>query len=192
LQQGIATDDADVVQSSTSQSERADGSVRFEHTVSLPKDLADVPRVGATFDVPARFTHVRYYGRGPHENYPDRNASAMVGVWESTPDELPYLVPQEFGLRTECRWMELIDKKTGDVLRIEADGCLLHMSATHHTARELFAANDRTELKRNRALTIHLDIAHRGLGTASCGPDTLERYLIPAGEYRFAYVVSQR
>jgi len=192
LQQGIATDDADVVQSSTSQSERADGSVRFEHTVSLPKDLADVPRVGATFDVPARFTHVRYYGRGPHENYPDRNASAMVGVWESTPDELPYLVPQEFGLRTECRWMELIDKKTGDVLRIEADGCLLHMSATHHTARELFAANDRTELQRNRALTIHLDIAHRGLGTASCGPDTLERYLIPAGEYRFAYVVSQR
>ena len=192
LQQGIATDDADVVRSTTSRKERADGSVRFEHMVSVPKELADVPRIGATFEVPARFARVRYYGRGPHENYPDRQASAMVGVWESEPDELPYLVPQEFGLRTECRWMELIDPKTGDVLRIEADGCLLHMSATHYTARDLFAANDQTELRRNRALTVHVDIAHRGLGTASCGPDTLEKYRIPAGEYRFAYVVSQR
>lgn len=191
LQQGIATDDADVVRSTTTQTERSDGSIRFEHSVVIPEELADVPRVGATFDVPARFTHVRYYGRGPHENYPDRNASAMVGVWESTPDELPYLVPQEFGLRTECRWMELIDKKTGDVLRIEADGCLLHMSATHHTARDLFVANDQTELQRRRVLTIHIDVAHRGLGTASCGPDTLEKYRIPAGEYSFAYVVSQ-
>ena len=192
LQQGIATDDADVLQSTTSQVERADGSVRFEHTVVVPDEFHDLPRIGATFEVPARFTHVRYYGRGPHENYPDRNASAMVGVWEGTPDELPYLVPQEFGLRTDCRWMELVDKKTGDVLRIEADGCLLHMSATHYTARDLFAANDQTELRRNRALTVHLDIAHRGLGTASCGPDTLERYRIQAGVYRFAYVVSQR
>ena len=192
LQQGIATDDADVVRSTTSRKERTDGSVRFEHMVSVPKELADVPRVGATFEVPARFTRVRYYGRGPHENYPDRQASAMVGVWESEPDELPYLVPQEFGLRTECRWMELIDPKTGDVLRIEADGCLLHMSATHYNARDLFAANDQTELRRNRALTVHVDIAHRGLGTASCGPDTLERYRIAPGEYRFAYVVSQR
>ena len=191
LQQGIATDDADVLQSTTFQAERPDGSVRFEHTVVVPEELHDLPRIGATFDVPARYTHVRYYGRGPHENYPDRNASAMVGVWEGTPDELPYLVPQEFGLRTDCRWMELIDKKTGDVLRIEADGCLLHMSATHYTARDLFAANDQTELRRNRALTIHVDIAHRGLGTASCGPDTLEQYRIKSGVYRFAYVVSQ-
>ena len=192
LQQGIATDDADVLQSSTSQQERTDGSIRFEHTVVVPDELADLPRIGATFDVPVRFTHLRYYGRGPHENYPDRNASAMVGVWEGAPDELPYLVPQEFGLRTDCRWMEVIDPKTGDVLRIDADGCLLHMSATHHAARDLFAANDVTELRRNRALTIHLDIAHRGLGTASCGPDTLEKYRIAPGVYRFAYVVSQR
>lgn len=192
LQQGIATDDADVVNSITVRTERKDGSTRFEHTVVVPENLADVPRVGATFDVPARFTHVRYYGRGPHENYPDRQASAMLGVWEGEPDELPYLVPQEFGLRTDCRWMELVDKKTGEVIRIEADGCLLHMSATHHSANDLFSANDQTELRRNRHLTIHVDIAHRGLGTASCGPDTLERYRITPGTYRFAYVVSQR
>ncbi len=192
LSQGLPTDDADAVPSTTRVNARADGSVRYEHTVTVPDPLADLPRVGVTFDVPPRFTRVRYHGRGPHENYPDRNASATVGVWEHGPDELPYLVPQEFGLRTECRWMELVDPRTGDVLRIDADGCLLHMSAVHHTAHDLHAAHDRTELKRNRGLTVHLDIAHRGLGTASCGPDTLEKYRIAAGTYRFAYVVSQR
>ena len=192
LGQGIPTDDADVLSSSTKVEERADGSVRYEHTVVVPEELADLPRIGATFDAPFRFTQLRYYGNGPHENYPDRKASAMLGVWEGAPDELPYLVPQEFGLRTDCRWMEIVDPASGDVLRIESDGYLLHMSAVHHTANDLHAANDRTELKRRRALTVHVDIAHRGLGTASCGPDTLERYRIAPGTYTFAYVVSQR
>ena len=88
--------------------------------------------------------------------------------------------------------MELIDPSTGEVMRIEADGCHIHMSAVHHTANELYAANDRTELVRRRNLVVHVDIAHRGLGTASCGPDTLEKYRIPAGTYRFAYVISGR
>jgi beta-galactosidase len=192
LSQGIATSDADVVTNTTRVKERTDGSVRYEHSVVIPKDLADVPRIGATFDVPARFTRVRWYGNGPHECYPDRQASAMVGVYEQEPDELPYLVPQEFGLRTNCRWMELIDERSGDVMRIEADGCLLHMSAIHHSATDLYQANDQTELHRNKFLTVHLDIAHRGVGTASCGPDTLEKYRISAGTYTFAYVISQR
>ncbi len=192
LGQGIPTDDANCIESSTVVSPRTDGSIRYEHTVVIPEELADVPRVGATFEVPARFQKVRWYGNGPHENYPDRKASAILGVWEGAPDELPYLVPQEFGLRTDCRWMELIDPRTGDVLRIESDACTLHMSAVHHTADDLHAAHDQTELHRRRALTVHLDIAHRGVGTASCGPDTLEKYRVSAGTYRFAYVVSQR
>ncbi len=192
LSQGIPVDDADVVPSITKVDVRPDGSVRYEHLVTVPEDLADLPRIGATFEVPARFSRVRWHGRGPHENYPDRNSSATVGVWEGNPDELPYLVPQEFGLRTDCRWMELVDPRTGEVLRIDADGCLLHMSAVRHTANDLHSANDRTELVRRRGLTVHVDIAHRGLGTASCGPDTLERYTIAAGSYRFAYVISSR
>jgi beta-galactosidase len=116
----------------------------------------------------------------------------MVSVYEGKPDELPYLVPQEFGLRTDCRWMEFIDTKKGHVLRVEADGCLLHMSAVHHSAHDLFAASEQAELVRQPALNVHLDIAHRGVGTASCGPDTLPKYRIAPGEYRFAYVVSYR
>ena len=190
LSMGIATDDANVVASATTVTQRPGGAVRYEHVVDIPEEFSDIPRVGATFELPARFSQVRWYGRGPHENYPDRNCSAMVGVYEQAPDDLPYLMPQEFGLRTECRWMECRDPKTGDVVRIEADGCLLHMSATRYRARDLFAARDATELRRHKNLVIHLDVAHRGLGTASCGPDTLEKYHIAPGTYRFAYVVS--
>ena len=192
LGQGIATDNADAVQSNTTVQQRADGSVRYEHTVVVPPELVDLPRIGATFAVPARFTKVRWYGRGPHENYPDRNSSAALGVFEGAPDELPYLVPQEFGLRTDCRWMELIDEKTGEVLRVEADNCLLHMSAVHYTANDLHVANDQTQLQRRKNLVVHVDIAHRGLGTASCGPDTLPQYRIGTGTFQFAYVVSSR
>lgn len=190
LSQGIATDDASVLASETTMTYRSDGSVRYEHVVDVPEALADLPRVGATFEVPKRFTQVRYYGRGPHENYPDRNASAMIGIYDSAPDELPYLVPQEFGLRTECRWMELVDPISGDVLRIDADGVPLHMSAIHYTSDDLYRANDRTELVARPHLVVHVDVAHRGLGTASCGPDTLPGYRIGSGEFRFAYVVS--
>lgn len=190
LSQGIATDDASVLASETSMTYRSDGSVRYEHVVDVPPSLTDLPRVGATFDVPERFSRIRYYGRGPHENYPDRNSSAMIGVYDAAPDELPYLVPQEFGLRTECRWMELVDPISGDVLRIDADGAALHMSAVYYTADDLYRANDRTELVARHHLVVHIDVAHRGLGTASCGPDTLPQYRIESGEYRFSYVVS--
>lgn len=187
---GLPTDDADVLVSTTTVNRLAGGALRIEHVVEVPDSMPDLPRVGACFEIPARFDSLRWYGRGPHENYPDRNASAMVAVHESAPDELPYLVPQEFGLRTDCRWLECTDTRTGESIRIDADGCLLHMSVTRYDAARLFAARDRTELVRNKNLVVHLDIAHRGLGTASCGPDTLERHRIGTGTHRFAYIVS--
>jgi beta-galactosidase len=169
------------------------GGVAFQHTVVVPESLADLPRVGVSFALPARFSEVRWFGRGPHENYPDRNRSAVLGVWTQTPDEPPYLVPQEFGLRTDCRWFELVDPAKGDVLRIDVlEPLALHCSATHFTADDLFAATTETELRARPELVVHLDVAHRGLGTASCGPDVLPQYRLTAGAYRFAYTLTLR
>jgi beta-galactosidase len=173
--------------------ERTDivGGVAYQHTVVVPESLADLPRVGVTFSVPGRFSEVRWYGRGPQENYPDRTAGAMLGIWTQTPDEPPYLVPQEFGLRTDCRWFELVDPASGDVLRVDVlEPAALHCSATHFTAADLFSATTETELRPRPELVVHLDVAHRGLGTASCGPDVLSQYRLPAGTYRFAYTLT--
>ena len=165
--------------------------VEYHHWVDVPEHLADLPRVGVSFALPRRFGALRWFGRGPAENYPDRNAGAMVGVWEGTPDQPPYLVPQEFGLRTDCRWFECIDSRRGQTVRVDAlQPQALHFSATHFTAGDLFAATTETELHPRPELVVHLDTAHRGLGTASCGPDVQPQYRLAAGGYEFAYRIS--
>ena len=169
-----------------------EGRLLHRHRFDVPEQLADLPRVGVRAVLPERFRRVRWFGRGPHENYPDRAGSAVLGIWEADPDEQPYLVPQEFGLRTDCRWIEFVDPETGDELRIETLGAPFHASATHHTAEALFAAADATTLERSPGLVVHLDAAHRGLGTASCGPDVRPAYRVGAGSYRLAYAVSRR
>ncbi|MEI8238193.1 MAG: glycoside hydrolase family 2 TIM barrel-domain containing protein [Actinomycetota bacterium] len=169
------------------------GGVAYQHTVVVPDTLADLPRVGVTFSVPARFSEVRWFGRGPHENYPDRKSGAVLGVWQQAPDAPPYLVPQEFGLRTDCRWFELLDPAKGEVLRVDVlEPEVLHCSAVHFTADDLFVASTDTELHPRSELVVHLDVAHRGLGTASCGPDVLPQYRIAPGTHRLAYTLTSR
>jgi beta-galactosidase len=160
----------------------------FRHVVDVPDELADLPRVGVMFSLPSRFTRLRWFGLGPHENYPDRCRAALLGTWEGEPDQSPYLVPQEFGLRGSCRWFEFIDPVARQTVRLDVlGGDVMHVSATHHLPGDLFAVpNDRDLLPRSE-LIVCADTAHRGLGTASCGPDVLPQYRLPSGRFEFAY-----
>jgi beta-galactosidase len=181
----------DLVRHRQQRTDVATHTVEWHHCVDVPEGLADLPRIGVQFALPAGFDRLRWFGRGPHENYPDRNASAMLGIWEAEPDEPPYLVPQEFGLRTDCRWFECIHSATQRTLRVDVLGpSALHCSATHTTATDLFEARTATDLVTRPELVVHLDVAHRGLGTASCGPDVLERYRVGSGRFEFAYRLS--
>jgi beta-galactosidase len=189
--QGIDGDILQLVKHQTKRELRSDGSVRFEHTVVIPQELDDIPRIGVCFPLPEGFSEISWWGNGPHECYPDRQSSAMLGIYGGQADELPYLVPQEYGLRTNCRWFEVRNPQTKETIRIDADGRPLHMSALPYTTQDLYQASDQTELKKRRYLTMNIDIAHRGLGTASCGPDVLPEYRISAGKYKFAYVISR-
>jgi beta-galactosidase len=169
------------------------GGTVYRHVVDVPDHLADLPRVGAMFSVPARFDRMRWYGRGPHEHYPDRQSSAMLGVWEGPLDAQPHVVPQEFGLRMDCRWFELIDSASGEVFSIEAvDPVSLAVSASRFTPADLYAAANDVDLRERDEVVVCVDVAHRGLGTASCGPDVLPRYRLPAGRFEFAYRLSVR
>ena len=188
-EQGVDIRGAELVDHVTKRTVTPDGAVHFRHTVRVPAHLDDLPRVGVSVAVPPRFAHLRWLGDGPHECYPDRRSSAMRSVWESDPDELPYLVPQEFGLRTSCDWFELVDPASGDALRFTSTGAPFHASALWHTAADLHAAHDQTVLVRRDHLTVHLDAAHRGLGTASCGPDTLPQYRVRPGTHVLQYRV---
>ena len=181
----------DLAEHTWSRAAAADGSVEYHHQVDVPEALADVARVGVSFALPARFSVMRWFGRGPHENYPDRRSGAALGIYEGPLDESPYLVPQEFGLRTDCRWFELLDPGSGQRVRVDVlQPAVLHCSATHYRSADLFAATTHTDLVARPEVVVHLDVAHRGLGTASCGPDVLPQYRLAAGRYRFAYRLS--
>jgi beta-galactosidase len=65
----------------------------------------------------------------------------------------------------------------------------MHFSAVHHTPSQLQEALDTTQLCLSSDLIVHLDVAHRGVGTASCGPDVLPQYEVPAGMFEFSYLI---
>ena len=170
-----------------------DSGTVYRHRIDVPDRLADLPRIGVTFTLPGSYDRYRWFGRGPHENYPDRNRGATLGVWEREPDESPYLVPQEHGLRTDCQWLELVDDASGRVIRIDLlKPRAMHISVRRHNAGELFAAATDTDLPPSDKVVVNLDVAHRGLGTASCGPDVLDRYRIGTGRFELAYRVEVR
>ena len=170
-----------------------DGSEVHHHIVNVPDALDDLGRVGMTFQLKAGFDRNRWFGRGQLENYPDRNRGAMVGTWESGIDAAPYLVPQEFGLRTDCRWFEFVKSGSGEAVRLDVlQPTVMHVSATRFTAHDLFAAGHETDIKPRKTLVVHVDVAHRGIGTASCGPDILEQYRVPTGKHAFSYRLSVR
>ncbi len=165
----------------------------YRHRIEVPEDLADLGRIGVTFELPASYGRYRWFGRGPHENYPDRNRSATFGVWDRDPDRSPYLVPQEHGLRTDCRWLELIDGHSGRIIRVDVvKPQTMHVSVRRHDASELYAAATHTDLVSSDKVVVNLDVAHRGLGTASCGPDVLDRYRIGTGMFELSYRVEVR
>ena len=84
----------------------------------------NVPRIGVRFRLPASMNQVEYFGRGPAENYLDRNAGSMIGLYKSIAEELyfPYVRPQENGHHTDTRWVSLSTGKKG--LLIQADNTI--------------------------------------------------------------------
>ncbi|MCG3177961.1 MAG: Beta-galactosidase [Phycisphaerae bacterium] len=189
LSQAIGADGSAVVRHRHVYTISPTGRVEVNNEIVLPAALADPPRVGVELVLPAGLERVAWFGRGPHENYADRNASAEVGLYRSTVDDLyvPYVLPQENGGRTDCRWIALTGDAGAGLLTVARP--LLQCGASHFTAADLFAARHTNELKRRDEAYLSLDLRQRGLGTASCGPDTLEAYRIKAGRHRFAFTL---
>ncbi len=162
----------------------ADGSVSLENKVEpygvMPMAL---PRLGLTMRLPTYLEQMRYYGRGPEENYIDRCTGAFVGIYNSTVSDqfVNYLRPQENGGKSGIRWAEFTDK-SGRGVRFSASEHLF-MNASHFTWEDLnFARHKNGQIRRNQQLVPHrdiilnLDVRQTGLGGASCGPWPMDKY----------------
>jgi beta-galactosidase len=168
---------------------RVRGGVRVEETAELPDGLDDVARVGSVLETVAGLDVLEWFGQGPWESYPDRSTGAPVDHHTLPVDELftPYLRPQESGGRHGVRHFTL---SAPDATGLSVDlGEPSQVSVTRYRAEDLAAAAHHDELVPRPGCVVHLDAAHRGLGTASCGPDTSPSYLIAAGTHRWSWTL---
>jgi len=132
---------------------------------------------------------MQWFGRGPHESYVDRQRAAWVGRFAGTVTDqyVPYAMPQEHGNKTELRWIEAASPHAAVRFTPSA---LCDGSLSRFAPEDLFAATHTTDLTPRAEVRVNLDVAQRGLGTASCGPDTLDRYKIGAGDHRLSFEIA--
>ncbi len=150
-------------------------------TAFNPDDKIKVlPKIGLQMHINKNTDQVKWYGLGPHENYPDRKASGQVGVYNMTVDEMfePYIYPQENGNRCDVRWISMYDKdKKGFI--IDGDE-LFNISACWYDDDNLTQARHLYELEKRDYITLNIDYRMAGLGTAACGPGVRDEYLVMA------------
>ena len=96
-------------------------------------DVPELPRIGVRFRIPTDMNQLEYLGRGPEENYCDRNNGTFIGHYKSTAEQqyVPYVRPQENGHKTETRWLALTDK-TGKGLLFIADSNFMEFNVSHN------------------------------------------------------------
>lgn len=151
--------------------------VRLQAEFITGKTILDLPRIGLIFELAPGFEDLRWLGLGPLENYPDRKASVWRAVHKSTVSDqyVPYVMPQEHGLKCDASWLEL--KQGSTALKISGAKPLI-FNASHLRPEDMTVALHTIDLQPRPETILCLDAAHRGLGTASCGPDTREPYKI--------------
>ena len=168
----------------------AANSAVVEFTFSLLGSVPEYPRVGLACRLHPQWNGVTWFGRGPAENYPDRKAGSAVGLWHSRMDALyePYTVPQENGCRTDVRRVGLFHSDDGvsargERIRIES-ASPFSFGVSRFDPVAMWKATHADRLVPIDGSILFLDAAIRGVGTATCGPDTLEEYRVRPGVYR--------
>lgn len=162
------------------------------------KKQGELPRIGTLFELASDFNNVEYYGRGPHENYSDRNTSAHVGLYQTNVDDMyvPYVRPSENGYRTDVRQVSFTNKKGEGIIFNSFGKHLIGFGAERFSTDEYDASKaDHVrrnlhphELTKTDRIFVNIDHRQRGVGgTDSWGEAPLPNYILPWLDYRYSY-----
>ncbi len=174
---------------------RINGSAEVVANISMipgKKGLPELPRFGMNLQVKPEFANVEWFGRGPYENYWDRNTASFVGKYKMkvSEQEIPYVRPQEYGYKTDVRWLSLTsDNKKG--LFIKGDS-LICFSAVPYTYDDLkgfsHGGNHPGDLEKENFVDLNIDYKQMGIGgDDSWGARTHEQYTLPAKPYTYSF-----
>jgi beta-galactosidase/beta-glucuronidase len=148
----------------------------------IPETL---PRIGLNMKLPIYLDQISWYGRGPGEAYVDSKLANRFGIWSGQVEELytPYVYPQENGNRHEVRWVSLTDKRGIGILAVGMP--VIDFSVHVYSIKNLEDARHTYDLVKQDTIYFNLDYKQHGLGSASCGPDVLEKYKLKTAPFRF-------
>jgi len=152
------------------------------------RNIPELPRLGMKAALPGEFSEIRWFGRGPHENYADRKTSAFVGLYKAAVSDMvvPYVSIQEYGNRTDTRWVALTNK---DGLGLMAVGLpALDFSALPYTPEDLTQSTrgekHPADIAKRDFVSLNLDYGQMGVGgDDSWGAQTHPQYRLNPREY---------
>jgi beta-galactosidase len=143
----------------------ASGEMTIEHSIIPDGDMPSwLPRVGVEWILDRSLGNIEWYGRGPQENYPDRKSGYKIGVYSATANDMyePYLIPQDYGLRTDNRWVRMTDEN-GRGLEFRGNK-LFNFSAMPYSTENLTKALYSYQLHPFDGITFNFDFATSGVG----------------------------
>ncbi|TAJ11786.1 DUF4981 domain-containing protein [Marinilabiliaceae bacterium JC017] len=157
--------------------------------------LPDMPRFGMRMELPVNFDNLKYLGRGPHENYCDRNRGAFVGLYDGKVADqyFNYVRPQENGYKTDVRWLELRNNN-GWGLKISG-APLLGFSALHNPIEDFDQVTHEdfrhiNDIVKQNGVYVNFDLKQMGVaGDNSWGARPYAEYSVPADDYLFEFVM---
>ncbi|MFA5814917.1 MAG: glycoside hydrolase family 2 TIM barrel-domain containing protein [Bacteroidales bacterium] len=180
------------------------GDIMVEYQFEKKRDsLPEIPRIGLNLVLRKEFDKVKWYGRGPGENYWDRKSASFVSLYKNNVSNLytPYIRPQENGYHTDVRWLSLSNGKGQGLLIV---GEPLVCFSAHHNKREDFTSVQRNYDERlvnpaqyNRhtvdvvpqdLVSLYIDLGQMGVGgDNSWGAHTHPEYRIEAKSYQYRF-----
>ncbi|USE37605.1 beta-galactosidase [Endozoicomonas sp. SCSIO W0465] len=162
----------------------AAGELNIAVEVMIDGDMPPMPRIGACLQLQEQPEVVSWFGRGPHENYPDRCRSADIGRWSLNMENMhtPYIFPSENGLRCDTRHLNIGSANISGQF---------HFSVSRYGQQALAKATHTNELETGEGVYVYLDGFHMGIGgDDSWTPSVRPEYLLANGEYRWQFALS--
>ncbi len=173
---------------------RSDGSMEITQELNPGgSSLPEIPEIGMLFVLDGSLDTLSWYGRGPHENYWDRQTGAKLGRYSGKVSEqfIPYLRPQECGNKTDVRYASLTEGANGSGLYFESSAPL-EMNALPWSPEELEANDHVYKLPSSNKTVLRVNYKQMGIGgDDSWGARTHEQFTLPANRpYTFRFMVS--
>ena len=168
---------------------KGDGSVKVDNKIHFIGKRTILARIGVRMLFDKQLDHMTYFGRGPIENYSDRKTASDVGIYQlGVNNQYEYEKPMERGNHEDVRWVQLNGTNIPSLL-IQSDANLMQVSALPHTDEQMFPVEYKIDLPASTSTVFCLSTKTLGVGSASCGPIPINKYLVWSDDTQFSYTM---